>query len=200
MRLIVAALLVFSLSAPPRAHAQSDTTSSAASSAATWTTVGILVPLAIAGTVVSIVPPSAHLIVKNGNAYGGLSFETGIGTGTQRGVGELSDWRLSLGYSHTAHRSINDMLRVEGKRDLYFGPVGSRKIFQGGMHVGAGYLTDFHAQGWSVGSGLWFASPWLAYFGFFPQHTIGLSYRYNVLTGQPHFHEISLGVASTFTF
>lgn len=199
MRLIVASLLILTLTASPHLHAQSDTSSSAASTAATWTTVGILVPLAIAGTVVSIVPPSANLIVKNGTAYGGLSFETGIGTGTQRGIGEYSDWRFSLGYSHTAHRSVNDMLRVEGKRDLYFGTVGARRIFQGGMHFAAGYITDFHAQGWSVGSGLWFASPWLAYFGFFPQHTIGLTYRYNVLRGQQHFHEVSIGVASTFT-
>ncbi len=164
------------------------------------TMTGIIIPLALIGTVVSAAPPSAGVVVKNGTSYGAMTIETGVGTGDFRQTGIFSDWRLAFSYTYVVSASVRDFVRGEIKRDFHFEFVDRRKIFLSGFHVSAGLLTDFPEDGYSIGAGGWVKSPWLNYFGFFPQHTFGITYRYNKYFGGTDFHEITLGVASSFTF
>ncbi len=167
---------------------------------AVWTTTGIIVPLALAGVAVSAIPPSFTTVFKDGKSYGGISFETGYGLGRFRETGVFSDWRLSAGYTYVVSSKVNDVFRMELKRDLLFDFADRRRIFLTGVHVSGGFMTSFPEKGFTAGTGVWLQSPWLNYFGFFPQHYIGIAYRYNRYFSGPEFHEVSLGMTSSFTF
>ncbi len=167
---------------------------------ALWTMTGIIVPLAIAGVAISAVPPSVSIVAKDGVTYGALNFETGFGFGEKRVTGIFSDWRLATSYSYIVNSNVRDVFRFEMKKDFHFDFVDRRKIFLSGFHLGAGLMTDFPNNGYTVGAGAWLKSPWLAFFGLFPQHTYGITYRYNKYFSGKDFHEISLGVTSAFTF
>lgn len=164
------------------------------------TMTGILIPLAITGTVISAVPPSFSVVLMDGVSYGAINFESGFGFGAKRETGIFSDWRIGLSYTYVVSSNVRDLFRAEVKRDFHFDYVDRRKIFLSGIHISAGLLTDFPNDGYSLGAGAWLKSPWLPYFGYFPQHTFGVTYRYNKYFGGKDFHEISLGVTSAFTF
>jgi hypothetical protein len=174
--------------------------STASESIALWSTTGIIVPLALAGVVISAVPPSFTTVIRNGKSYGGISLETGYGIGRFRETGVFSDWRLSAGYTYVVSSKVDDIFRLELKRDFLFDFADRRKIFLAGLHLSGGMMTSFPEKGYTIGTGAWFQSPWLNYFGFFPQHYIGVAYRYNKYFTGTEFHEISLGMTSSFTF
>jgi hypothetical protein len=161
---------------------------------------GIIIPLAIAGTVISVIPPAISFVTKDGINYGALNLESGIGIGKKRETGIFSDWRAGVSYSHIFSSRIRDIYRAEVKRDFNFAFIDRRMIWLSGFHVSAGLLTDFPNDGFTVGAGAWAKSPWLSYFGFFPQHTVGFTYRYNKYFGGSDFHEITMGMTSSFTF
>jgi hypothetical protein len=167
---------------------------------ALYTMTGIVVPLAIGGTVLSIVPPGGGVVVKDGAAYGSFSFETGYGWGEQLETGIFTDYRLTLIYTHILSSRVRDVYAAEIKRDIHFNFIDRRKIFLSGLHVSAGLFTDFPNHGFSVGTGIWLKSPWLPFIGLFPSHTYGVSYRYNSYISGEAFHVISLGITSAFTF
>ena len=167
---------------------------------ALYTMTGVIVPLAIAGTVISFLPPSGGIVVKEGAAYGSFSIETGYGDGEKRETGEFADYRLTVSYSHIFSSKVRDLYRAEVKKDFHFHFIDRRKIFLKGIHFSAGVLSDFPNHGYSVGGGLWIKSPWLPFFGLFPSHTYGVTYRYNKYFSGKDFHEISLGMTSTLTF
>ncbi len=161
---------------------------------------GIIVPLALAGTVISIAPPSVGFVTKNGTNYGSLNFESGIGIGEKKETGIFSDWRAGVSYSHIFSSRVRDIYRAEVKKDFNFAFIDRRKLWLSGFHVSVGVLTDFPNDGYTIGVGAWAKSPWLSYFGFFPQHTVGFTYRYNKYFGGSDFHEITMGMTSSFTF
>ncbi len=161
---------------------------------------GLIIPMTLAAVVIGAVPPSGTIILKDGAAYGGINFETGFGIGTRRETGVFSDWRLGLSYSYIINSKVRDLYRIEAKRDFHFGFVGRRKIFLSGIHISGGFFSDFPNHGYTVGTGVWLKSPWLAFLGFIPQHTYGLTYRYNKYFTGKEFHEVSLGITSAFTF
>jgi hypothetical protein len=173
---------------------------SATETIALWSMAGIIVPLTIAGVVISAVPPSFSIISKDGIAYGALNFETGYGFGEKRVTGIFTDWRIGTSYSYVFNSNVRDLFRVELKKDFHFDFVDRRNILLSGFHLSAGLMTDFPNHGYTVGTGAWLKSPWLPFFGFFPQHTYGITYRYNKYFDGNDFHEISLGVTSAFTF
>lgn len=175
------------------------TTSTADEDIALATMTGIIIPLAVAGVVISSVPPSIGIVTKDGAAYTSVNIETGVGIGERRMTGVFSDWRMSISYSFILHSKVRDPFRAEVKRDVHFDFVDRRKIFLSGIHVSAGFLTDFPNKGYTVGGGAWLKTPWQSYFGFFPQHTYGITYRYNKYVGGKEFHEISLGMTASFT-
>ncbi len=181
-----------------------DTTSveqtSASETVALYTMTGVIVPLAIAGVVISSVPPSVGIVSKDGIAYGSLNFETGIGFGEKRVTGVFSDWRIGTSYSYIFNSNVRDIFRVELKKDFHFEFVDRRNILLSGFHFSAGLMSDFPNDGYTVGTGGWLKSPWLPFFGLFPEHTYGITYRYSKYFGGRDFHEISLGVTSAFTF
>ncbi len=197
-------LLLIVITASLLSAQQNDTThteqTSLEETIAVWTTTGIIVPLAITGVVISAVPPSFTTVIKNGNAFGGISFESGVGLGTFRETGIFSDWRLAAGYTYVVSSKVNDIARLEVKRDVHFGFVDRRRIFSAGMNLSAGVLSDFPNKGFTIGGGIWLQTPWLGYFGFFPQHIIGVTYHYNKFFSAGEFHEVSIGMASSFTF
>ncbi|HAP35487.1 MAG TPA: hypothetical protein DCQ28_05925 [Bacteroidetes bacterium] len=167
---------------------------------ALWTMTGIIVPLAIAGVVISAVPPSISIVSQDGISYGALNFETGFGFGEKRITGVFSDWRIGTSYSYIFNSNVRDVFRIELKKDFHFDFVDRRKILLSGFHFSAGLMTDFPNDGYTIGTGAWLKSPWLPFFGLFPEHTYGITYRYNKYFGGKDFHEISLGVTSAFTF
>ncbi len=190
-------LVITPSNAQDTTHRDASTTSE---DIALLTMTGILIPLAIAGTVISAVPPSVSVLTKDGVTYGALNFETGFGVGEKHVTGIFSDWRLGLSYTYIVSSNVRDVFRAEVKKDFHFDFVDRRKIFLSGIHLSAGLLTDFPNNGYTLGTGVWLKSPWLSYFGFIPQHTFGITYRYNKYFGGKDFHEISLGVTSAFTF
>jgi len=159
----------------------------------------IIIPLALAGTVIGAVPPSYTVVMKDGTAYGGINFESGFGIGEKRETGVFSDWRLGLSYSYIVSSKMRDVFRMELKRDFHFDFVDRRKIFLSGVHISGGLFSDFPNHGYTVGTGIWLKSPWLSFFGFIPQHTYGITYRYNKFFKGNEFQEISLGITSAFT-
>ncbi len=167
---------------------------------ALWTMTGIIVPLAIAGVVISAVPPSVSIVSKDGIAYGALNFETGFGFGEKRVTGIFSDWRIGTSYSYIIHSNVRDVFRIELKKDFHFNFVDRRNILLSGFHLSAGLMSDFPNNGYTIGTGAWLKSPWLPFFGLFPQHTYGVTYRYNKYFRKKDFHEVTIGVTSAFTF
>jgi hypothetical protein len=164
------------------------------------TMTGIIIPLALAGTVVSSLPPSVSIVSRDGREFGALTVESGFGIGQDRGTGILSDWRLGLSYTFVIHSSVRDIFRAEVKRDFHFDFIDRRRIIMPGVHVSAGFITDFPNEGYTVGAGAWVKTPWIGYFGFFPEHTYGFTYRYNKFFAGREFHQFSLGMTSAFTF
>lgn len=167
---------------------------------ALYTSSGILVPLALAGTVISFLPPSGGMVVKDGIIYGSLSIEAGYGNGERLETGEFADYRISVVYTHLYNSRIRDLFRLEVKKDIHFNFIDKRKIFLKGIHLSAGLMSDFPTHGYSLGVGLWLKSPWLPFFGLFPSHTYGLTYRFNRYFTGNSFQEISLGMTSILTF
>jgi hypothetical protein len=195
--IVIFPLLTLSSRAQDTTHVDDYSTSQYA---ALYTMTGIIVPLVIAGTVISMVPPSGGLVVRDGATYGSFSLETGYGDGQKRETGEFTDYRFSLVYTHVFSSKIRDLFRAEVKKDIHFDFVDRRKIFLSGIHFGGGVFSDFPNHGVSLTGGVWLKSPWLPYFGFFPSHTYGLTYRYNSFFSGENFHEISLGITSAITF
>jgi hypothetical protein len=167
---------------------------------ALYTMTGIVVPMAIAGVVISMVPPSGGIVVKDGAVYGSFSLETGYGDGQKLETGEFTDYRISLVYTHLLSSKVRDLFRIEAKREFHGDFFDRRKIFLKGFHLSGGVFSDFPNHGVTVGGGIWLKSPWLPYVGLFPSHTYGITYRYNKFLSGNDFHEISLGVTSAFTF
>ncbi len=167
---------------------------------AIYSTAGILVPLAVAGLAISFFPPSAGVVLKDGTAYGSFDIETGFGYGEKRETGIFTNYRVMLNYTHIGNAKVRDIFRTEVTRDFNFDFIDRRKIFLSGIHVSTGFISDFPNHGYTIGTGVWLKSPWLPYFGLFPSHTYGLTYRYNSFFSGKSFHEISLGVTSAFTF
>ncbi|MFZ4622042.1 MAG: hypothetical protein ACOYNS_15880, partial [Bacteroidota bacterium] len=173
LRALLIVLLLFSIATAQQTDSSQTGQPSVNETIAVWTTTGIVVPLAIAGVVISAVPPSFTTVFRNGNAYGGISFESGVGLGTFRETGIFSDWRFAVGYSYIVSSKVKDIARLEVKKDIKFDFVDRRKIFLAGLNLSAGLMTDFPNKGFTAGGGVWLQTPWLSYFGFFPQHTIG---------------------------
>lgn len=160
----------------------------------------ILVPLAIGSTVVSIVPPSAGVLVRDGNTNGVLSFETGIGFGEKIESKLFSDIRFTAGYTHVFTEAQKDYVRLEAKKDFHLGFVDRREILLFGISPATGMFTEFPSTGYSIGASTWLMTPWLSYFGFIPQHTFGVTYRYNRYLSGKYSHEIVAGMSSAFTW
>ncbi len=196
-------VILFSLLFVAQTNAQDSTaveSTSTSETVALYTMTGIIVPLAIAGLVISTAPPSVGVVSKNGIGYGALNFETGIGFGEKRITGVFTDWRIGTSYSYIFNSNAQDVFRIELKKDFHFDFVDRRKILLSGFHLSAGLMTDFPNDGYTVGTGAWLKSPWLPFFGLFPQHTYGITYRYNKYFSGTDFHEVSVGVTSAFTF
>jgi hypothetical protein len=160
----------------------------------------ILVPLAISSTVVSIVPPSGGVLVRDGKANGIVSFETGVGFGEKIELKRFSDVRFTVGFTRIFTDAQKDYIRVEAKKDFHLGFVDRREIFLLGVSPLAGVFTEFPSTGYSIGVSTWLMTPWLSYFGFIPQHTFGITYRYNKYLGGEHSHEILAGMSAAFTW
>lgn len=160
----------------------------------------ILVPLAIGSTIVSIVPPSAGVVVRDGKANAVFSLETGIGFGEKIDLKRFSDIRFTAGFTHVFTRVQKDYIRVEAKKDFHLGFVDRREIFLFGISPTVGMFTEFPSTGYSIGASTWLMTPWLSYFGFIPQHTFGITYRYNKYLGGKYSHEITAGMSAAFTW
>jgi hypothetical protein len=202
MNRILITAIICALAAQPLAAQDSTrvTESTSEENIALLTVTGIIIPLAIIGTVVSSVPPSVSIVSRDGAQYGALTLESGFGIGEKRETGIISDWRLGLSYSYIITSGIRNIFRAELKRDFHLNFIDRRKIVLPGFHVSAGMLTDFPNEGYTLGAGAWVKTPWIGYFGFFPEHTYGLTYRYNKFFGGKEFHEVSVGMTSAFTF
>jgi len=160
----------------------------------------VLVPLAIGSAAISIVPPSGGVVIENGKGYGILSFEAGIGFGEKVNLKRFSDARVTLGYAHIFSEKLKDFVRCEATGDIHLAFIDRREIFLFGVSPSAGVVTNFPSTGYSVGISSWVMTPWLTYFGFIPQHTFGITYRYNKFFGSKGFGEISAGMSAAFTW
>jgi hypothetical protein len=167
---------------------------------ALYTATGVLIPLAIAGTVISFLPPSFGVVMNEGVTYGSFNIEAGYGHGEKLETGEFTDYRVAATFTHIYYSRLRDLFRFEVKKDVHFDFIDRRKIFLKGMHFSAGLMSDFPNHGYSLGTGLWLKSPWLPFFGLFPSHTYGLTYRFNHYFQGKNFHELSLGMTSILTF
>ena len=159
-----------------------------------------LVPLALGTTVISVVPPSGGILIRDGKANGILLFETGIGFGDKVNLKRFSDALFTIGYTHVFTRIQKDYARIEAKKDFHFGFADRRELFLFGISPAAGIFTEFPSTGYSLGVSTWLMTPWLSYFGFIPQHTFGLTYRYNTYLNGNHNQEISAGMTAAFTW
>jgi hypothetical protein len=160
----------------------------------------ILVPLAVGTTIISVVPPNGGVLVRDGKANGVLSFETGIGFGEKIELKRFSDIRFTAGFTHVFTQAQKDYIRFEAKKDFHLGFVDRREIFLFGISPAAGMFTEFPSTGYSIGVSTWLMTPWLSYFGFIPQHTFGITYRYNKYLSGKYSHEITAGMSAAFTW
>jgi hypothetical protein len=160
----------------------------------------VLVPLAIGSTAISIVPPSGGIVVENGKGHGILTFETGVGLGERVDLKRFSDARFTFGYTHIFSEGLKDFVRCEATEDIHVAFIDRRELFLFGVSPSAGFITNFPSSGYSVGASSWVMTPWLSYFGFIPQHTFGISYRYSKFFGGKGFGEISAGMSAAFTW
>ena len=200
-------LMLFAIPYPLLVYCQ-DSTSTEFQSAETTTyedameivSSAVLVPLAIGSTVIGVVPPSGGIVVHDGKMNGVLTFETGVGFGEKVDLKRFSDARLVVGYSHIFSRDQRDFFRLEAKEDFHLGFVDRRELFLFGVSPSAGVITNFPSTGYSVGVSSWLMTPWLLFFGFIPQHTFGVAYRFNRYFGGKEFGEISAGMSAAFTW
>lgn len=160
----------------------------------------VLVPLAIGSTVISAIPPSGGMVMRDGKINGILAFETGVGFGEKVDLKRFSDARFTVGYTHVFAQDQKDFFRVEAQKDFHISFVDRRELFLFGVSPSAGIITDFPSTGYSLGVSSWLMTPWLSYFGFIPQHTFGITYRYNKYFGGKEFAEISAGMSAAFTW
>ncbi len=160
----------------------------------------VLVPLAIGSTVISVVPPSGGMVVHDGKINGILTFETGVGFGEKVDLKRFSDAQFTIGYTHVFAQDQKDFFRFEAQKDFHISFVDRRELFLFGVSPSAGIITDFPSTGYSIGVSSWLMTPWLSYFGFIPQHTFDLTYRYNKYFGGKDFGEISAGMSAAFTW
>ena len=198
--ILLISMLIVAMIVPSRSQDSTRTDYPAAVNASLYMMTGILVPLAVAGTVISFFPPSFGIVSRDGIQYAAYSVESGVGFGEKRETGIFSDYRIMLRYTHIYNSHIRDLFRIEGKKDFHFDFIDRRKIFLSGCDLSAGVMTDFPNYGYTVGGGVWLQSPWISFFGLFPSHTYGITYRYNSYFSGKSFHEVSLGVTSSFTF
>jgi len=161
---------------------------------------GVLFPLAIAGTIVSFVPPSIGLMNEKGVNYTTLSFESGFGFGTTKGAGIFSDSRVQISYTHVARTSIRNFASATITKDFHGNFIGRKKIALYGWSPNAGMITNFPEKGFTIGASSWIMTTSLPFFGLFPLHTYGISYSYNKFFGGKSFHRISVGISSAVTF
>ncbi len=160
----------------------------------------MLIPLAIAATAVSVAPPSVGVLVHDGTAYATLGFETGLGIGAQRETGRFADARLMLSYVHVYNRHQPDLWRAEAVKDVHCCYIDRRKLFLLGAGPRAGLYARGAERGYSLGASVHLMIPSLPYFGFFPLHTVGMTYRYSRNFSGGEFHTVALGVAAAVTF
>jgi hypothetical protein len=160
----------------------------------------VLIPLALSVAAVSIAPPSLGMVIDNGVSYATVGFETGIGLGPATESGRFAEKRLMLNYTHVYNVHRHDLWRIEGVKDFNFGFIDSRKIFAFGVSPMAGLYTDGPARGYSLGASVRLMLPSLPYFGMFPLHTIGVTYRYNRNFNGADFHTAGFGVSAAVIF
>ncbi len=160
----------------------------------------VLVPLAIGSTVLSAIPPSGGMVMHDGKINGILTFETGVGFGEKVDLKRFSDAQFTIGYTHVFAQDQKDFFRFEAQKDFHISFVDCRELFLFGISPSAGIITDFPSTGYSLGVSSWLMTPWLSYFGFIPQHTFGITYRYNKYFGGKEFGEISAGMSAAFTW
>ena len=101
---------------------------------------------------------------------------------------------------HVYSRETKDFLRLEAEKDIHLTFLDRRKIFLVGVSPSAGLIENFPKGGYSIGASTWVMTPWLAYFGFIPQHTFGITYRYNKYFGGNGYVELSAGISAAFTW
>lgn len=160
----------------------------------------ILLPIAVGAAAVSVFPPNLGMVIDDGIAYAAVGFETGVGIGTKQPTGKFADARIMLNYTHVYNRHRHDLWRIEAVKDQNLFFIDRRNIFAFGVSPMLGLYTDGPKRGYSVGSSLRLMLPSLPYFGMFPLHTIGITYRYNQRFGGGSFHTLSLGVSAAVTF
>ncbi len=160
----------------------------------------MLIPLAIAAMAVSVAPPSVGVLVHDGTTYATLGLETGIGVGTQRETGRFADARLMLGYVHVYNRHQPDLWRAEAVKDVHCCFIDRRKLLLLGAAPRAGLYVRGAERGYSLGASVHLMIPSLPYFGFFPLHTAGITYRYSRNFSGGDFHTVALGIAAAVTF
>lgn len=207
MRRRILTLAVLMMAAAPQLFGQDSTASSFQKTESTTyedvMAIGqavILVPLAVSSTIISVVPPSGGVLVRDGKANGVLSFESGIGFGGKIELKRFSDLRFTAGFTHVFTEVQKDYIRLEAKKDFHIGFADRREIFLFGISPTAGMFTEFPSTGYSIGVSTWLMTPWLSYFGFIPQHTFGITYRYNKYLSGKYSHEIAAGMSSAFTW
>ena len=160
----------------------------------------VLIPLAVGSTVIGIVPPSGGAVFHDGKANGVISFQTGVGFGEKVDLKRFSDVRMLLDYTHIYGGNLKEFLRLETTGDLHLVYIDRRRIVLLGASPSLGIITDFPSVGYSAGVSTWLMTPWLTYFGFIPQHTFGITYRYNRYFGGKSFGELTAGISSAFTW
>lgn len=160
----------------------------------------VLVPMTLGTTLIGIAPPSGGLLIRDGRAHWVLSFESGVGFGQRANLKRFSDARFTVGFTHLFGNAQKDFLRLEAKRDLHIAFIDRREILLFGISPLGGMFTEFPSTGYSVGLSAWLMTPWISYFGFIPQHTFGLTYRYNRYLSGNGSHEITAGISAAFTW
>jgi hypothetical protein len=160
----------------------------------------VLIPLAIAAAAVSVAPPSAGLLIDHGTSYATLGFESGFGIGTARETGRFADERLMVSYVHVYHPQQRDIWRAEAVKDVACCFLDKRKLLLLGASPFAGVFTRGADEGYSLGASVRIMVPSLPYVGFFPLHTVGITYRYNKYFTGSAFHTLALGISAAVIF
>ncbi len=160
----------------------------------------MLVPMAIAVTAISIVPPAAGLLLENGASYATLGFESGIGFGTQMQTGRFADERLMFSCIHVYNPHQPDIWRADAVKDFHCCFIGKRQLLLLGGSASAGLFVRGADRGYSLGASVHLMIPSLPFVGLFPLHTIGLSYKWNRSIAGGTFHSLALGISAAFIF
>ncbi|HLP16834.1 MAG TPA: hypothetical protein VK470_11280 [Bacteroidota bacterium] len=161
----------------------------------------LLLPLALSAAAISVLPPNFGMMIDDGTAYAALGFETGIGLGTNRETGRFADERLMLNYTHIYNPHRRDIWRIEGVKDVNLFFIDKRKILAFGVSPLVGLYINGADRGYSIGASVRLMLPSLPYFGMFPLHTVGITYRYNKnLNNGGTFHTASFGISAAVIF